>query len=250
MALVTTEAFVLKSFRYGETSMIYRLFTRDRGVVPVIAKGVRRPKSRFGASLDPFHRLKVVYYDKQSRDIQTLSQVELLAAHPGVVASLERMESAGAWFRFLRAVVPEHAPAEPLYELAVVALGRLEAVPPERVRRWETYHRAIAADRLGIAPRLDACAGCGRDLPDPRGMTLAIEEGGLACAACAGRVAGGHTRLGSEMYGLLLLYHHPDWSLVAGLGEPDAAESRVQEQVHRFVDWHADLGSRVRGARR
>lgn len=250
MSLVTTEAFVLKAFRYGETSMIYRLFTRDRGVVPVIAKGVRRPKSRFGASLDPFHRLRVVYYDKPSRDIQTLSQVELLAAHPGVVASLERMEAAGAWFRFLRAVVPEHAPAEPLYELAVAALDRLDTVPPDRVRRWETYHRAIAAERLGLAARLDQCASCGAGLPDPRGMSLAIEEGGLACAGCAGRGAGGRARFGSELYGLLLLYHHPDWSLLAGLGAPDAAESRVQEQVHRFVDWHADLGHRVRGARR
>ncbi|MDX1660993.1 MAG: DNA repair protein RecO [Gemmatimonadota bacterium] len=250
MSLVTTEAFVLKAFRYGETSMIYRLFTRDRGVVPVIAKGVRRPKSRFGASLDPFHRLKVVYYDKASRDIQTLSQVELLAAHPGVVSSLERMEAAGAWFRFLRAVVPEHAPAEPLYELAVAALDRLEAVPVDRVRRWETYHRAMAAGRLGLAPRLDACAGCGRDLPDPRGMSLAIGEGGLVCASCSGGIAGGRIRVDTDAYGLLLLYHHPDWELVAELGEPGAAEARVQEHVHRFVDWHADLGTRVRGARR
>ena len=49
--IVRTEAFVLKAVRFGETSMIYRLFTRDRGVVPVMAKGARRPKSRFGASL-------------------------------------------------------------------------------------------------------------------------------------------------------------------------------------------------------
>ncbi|MBW3660083.1 MAG: DNA repair protein RecO [Gemmatimonadetes bacterium] len=250
MALVRTEAFVLKAFRYGETSMIYRLFTRDRGVVPVIAKGVRRPKSRFGASLDPFHRLQVVYYDKPGREIQTLSQVELLAGHPGVVGSLDRMEAAGTWFRFLRAVVPEHAPAETLYDLAVTALDRLDHVPPESVRRWETYHRAIAAERLGLAPRLDQCAACGADLPDRAGMTLAIEEGGLACAACGSRGGSGRMPVGSDLYGLLLLYHHPDWSLVADLDESGAAEARVQELVHRFVDWHADLGARVRGARR
>lgn len=246
MALVRTEAFVLKAFRYGETSMIYRLFTRDRGVVPVIAKGVRRPKSRFGASLDPFHRLAVVYYDKPSREIQTLSQVELLAGHPGVVSSLERMEAAGSWFRFLRAVVPEHAPAEPLYALAAASLERLESVPAEAVRRWETYHRAIAAERLGLAPRLEACASCGRELPDPRGMSLVVEEGGLVCADCA---AGRGTRVDATAYGLLMLYHHPDWSLLEGLGEPGRAEARVQELVHRFVDWHADLGGRVRGTR-
>ena len=29
MAIIRTEAFVLKAFRFGETSMIYRLLTRD-----------------------------------------------------------------------------------------------------------------------------------------------------------------------------------------------------------------------------
>ena len=95
MAIVRTEAFVLKAVRFGETSMIYRLFTRDRGVVPVIAKGARRPKSRFGAALGTFQRLLVTYYQKEGREVQTLSGVDLLAAHRGIAASLPRLEAAG-----------------------------------------------------------------------------------------------------------------------------------------------------------
>lgn len=240
MAIVRTEAFVLKAIRFGETSMIYRLFTRDQGVVPVIAKGARRPKSRFGAALDSFHRLGVTYHARQGREIQTLTAVELLAGHPGITRSLERMEAAGAWFRFLRAVMPDGAPAASLYGLAAEALPRLEATPPARTRRWQAYHMAAAAVLMGIAPQLETCAACGRPLPDGRALAFAVEEGGVTCAGClAGRH--GSRPLTAGEYALLTLYHHPDYPLVEEM-EPDAGEEyQVQDIIYDFIRCHADL---------
>jgi len=240
MALVRTEAFVLKAFRFGETSMIYRLLTRDRGVVPVIARGARRPKSRLGAAVNAFRRLDVTYYDKPGREIQTLSQAEVVADHRHILSSLERLEAAGQWFRFLRTLLPDGAPAEPLYALAVVALERLDRTPDGGLRRWETYHRAAVAELLGLAPQLDACLGCGRPLPDGGALAFSLEEGGLACAGCAPRM--GSTRpLAGREYALLALYHHPDWSLVEALDDLAEEERRVQELVDRFVAYHADV---------
>ena len=51
MSLVTTPAVVLQTYRYSETSKVVRLATRELGVQSAIAKGVLRPKSRFGAGL-------------------------------------------------------------------------------------------------------------------------------------------------------------------------------------------------------
>ncbi len=51
MPLVTTDAIVLHTFRYGETSKIARLLTRDHGPQSVIAKGAMNPKGKFGARL-------------------------------------------------------------------------------------------------------------------------------------------------------------------------------------------------------
>jgi DNA repair protein RecO (recombination protein O) len=240
MSIVRTEAFVLKAFRFGETSMIYRLLTRDRGVVPVIAKGARSPRSRLGAAVDPFRRLDVTYYDKPGREIQTLSQAEVLSDHRDILASLERLEAAGQWFRFLRALLPDGAPAEPIYALAVEALERLERLPVGRIARWQAYHRAAAANRLGLAAQLDGCMGCGRDLPDGGPLWLSIEEGGLACAACA-VPDGSWSALSGDEYAVLTLYHHPDWTLLEELDELGADELRVQDLVLRFVAWHADV---------
>lgn len=239
MALIRTDAFVIQTVRYGETSLICRLLTRECGVVAVIAKGGRAARSRFGARLDPFRRLQVTYYDKPGREIQTLSQADMVEEHPAVLRSLERMEAAGAWFRFLRSALPERAPAGPVFDLAAESLKRLGAVPPGQVGRWQTWHRSAAAAWLGLAPRLESCTACDRELPDPRGMGLAVEEGGLVCADCAAGRSG--ARISSREYALLALYHHPDWDLVAALGPPRREEARVQKHVDRFVAWHLDL---------
>jgi len=240
VGLVRTEALVFKAFRFGETSMIVRLFTREQGVVPVIARGIRRPKSRFGGALEPFHRLRVTYYDKPGREIQTLKDVELLAEHPGVVHSLERMEVGGRWLRLLRAVVPDSVPAPPLWDLAASAVARLEAVPVERTGRWDAYHRARIGSELGLEPRLHHCAGCGRPRTAGEGLAFSLEEGGIVCPGCASRRPG--TRpLTPREYALLLLYHHPDWNLISALEPPPAEERETRRLVREFLDYHAGL---------
>jgi recombinational DNA repair protein (RecF pathway) len=141
-------------------------------------------------------------------------------------------------------------PAGTLYALAVAALARLDVTPIARVRRWEAYHRAAVGRLLGLAPRLDACAACGRELPEPAPARLAfsIEEGGVLCGGCAASRPGA-SALAGEAYGLLQLYHHPEYGLVSALGEGTDAEARVQEIVRRFLAWHAGVSPAAAGLR-
>jgi DNA repair protein RecO (recombination protein O) len=68
-------AFILQHRHYRETSVILDLFTRDYGIVGVLAKGVRKPKSRTAGLLQPFKALTVSYCGKA--ELKTLTQVEL-----------------------------------------------------------------------------------------------------------------------------------------------------------------------------
>ena len=51
-----TEAVVLRSIRYGEADRVVHLYSATRGRIGAIAKGSRRPKSRFGGRLEPCFR--------------------------------------------------------------------------------------------------------------------------------------------------------------------------------------------------
>jgi DNA repair protein RecO (recombination protein O) len=68
-------AFILQHRQYRETSLILDLFTRDYGIVGVLAKGVRKSKSRTAGLLLPFKALLISYRGKA--ELKTLTHVEL-----------------------------------------------------------------------------------------------------------------------------------------------------------------------------
>lgn len=70
-------AYVLHSRNYKETSLILEMLTRDFGKVRVVAKGVRKSKSKTAALLRPFASLTVSYLG--GGGLKTLTQVELTA---------------------------------------------------------------------------------------------------------------------------------------------------------------------------
>ena len=49
--LTKTRGIVFRKVNYGETSLIVDIFTREHGLMPYIISGVRKPKSRMGATL-------------------------------------------------------------------------------------------------------------------------------------------------------------------------------------------------------
>ncbi|SRR6056297_252613 len=73
--IVKSEAIVLRTVDYSESSIIATLFTKEKGKVAVIAKGARKPKNKFAAFLVVGQLLEVVFYSKESRSVQTLSDV-------------------------------------------------------------------------------------------------------------------------------------------------------------------------------
>ena len=62
--IVSTDAIVLRSMKYGETSKIVTLYSKKFGKIKVIAKGARSAKSKFGASLEPMMHSSVIFYKK------------------------------------------------------------------------------------------------------------------------------------------------------------------------------------------
>ena len=76
-----TEAIVLRSLRFSEADRILHLYTRDRGRIGAIAKGVRKTKSRFGARLEPLSHVELVLHEG-SGELQTVTGVALIALAP------------------------------------------------------------------------------------------------------------------------------------------------------------------------
>ena len=74
------EAVVLRSLRLGEADRVLHLYTRERGRVGAVAKGIRRTKSRFGARLEPLSRVALILHEGRG-ELHTVSAAEIVQSN-------------------------------------------------------------------------------------------------------------------------------------------------------------------------
>lgn len=183
-----TPALILGSLRYGDTSRIVRLLTRDFGMISAIAKGALRPKSRFGASLQLLSEGQAHLLPSRSSDLHTLTAFDLTRWHGGLATELARFRTASALAELATRFVPPMANPE-LFDQILDAVGLLEIAPTEAldVVGLRALWQLIA--ELGLGPSLDLCARDGVPVP-PGPAILSLGDGGLLCPTCS-RGAGG-----------------------------------------------------------
>ena len=68
------DAFLLHQRPYGNTSVIAEMFTLENGRISVIARGAKKPKSKFFGILSPFSKLRITYRGRS--ELKTLTNVD------------------------------------------------------------------------------------------------------------------------------------------------------------------------------
>jgi DNA repair protein RecO (recombination protein O) len=190
----TTDAIVLSRFDLGEADRVLTLITPGGGKLKAIAKGVRRPTSRLGGSLEPFAELNVAL--ARGRTFDVVTEVRVGHAWLHLRDSLE--PAATAWYLAEladRSLEERHA-AEPLYALLRRAYELLDAgMAPGRVARWYEMH---LADELGVRPELDRCVECDRVLEADETFRWVPPLGECCASAARAAAAGSPTRSSSQ----------------------------------------------------
>src|SRR5215813_11328744 len=125
---VKTEAVVLRSIRYGEADRVVHLYSSTRGRIGAIAKGSRRPKSRFGGRLEPFFRLDLVLYEGRG-DLLTVTSAETVAAHPRLREHGGALDGAARACRSVARIFDDGEPHAGVYNLLANELALLDAQP-------------------------------------------------------------------------------------------------------------------------
>src|SRR5262252_5041201 len=184
MAIVTTEGIVLKTHALGDTSRIVTAYTREHGLVKLVAKGARKTPSRFGYALEPLSRARYVFYFKPDRDLHLLSQADTLAPTGSRIENLERLAHAEAALELIDRLVWGEEPHTELFDLLAATLEAVVDAPTEALPALTIAFELQVASLLGYRPRLDACAECGGML-SPRRLFSPV-RGGLLCERCAG----------------------------------------------------------------
>ena len=240
MRSLATDAVVLHVFDYSESSRIVRLATHEAGVVSALARGARRPKSRFGSGLDLFADGVAHLLLKDGRDLQTLAAFDLTRARPALGRDLDRFTGA-ATLAELALRFSTDDPTGALYPTLADALDTL-AGAPEAYRTTAALAgawRLLAA--LGFSPALSECAGCHALLPPDEDTLFDHGAGGALCARCGARALQGRRLPAAARHSVSAWL---DGSPVPPL---DVSEGRAHQRLLReFVRHHLEDGRPLR----
>jgi DNA repair protein RecO (recombination protein O) len=177
-----TEAVVLRSIRYGEADRIVHLYSAARGRIGAIAKGSRRPKSRFGGRLEPFFRLNLVLHEGRG-ELLTVTSVSTVDGYPRLRASGAALAAGARACDAVLRLLDAEEPNPPAYNLLCRYLAMLDEPDAERAADLATAlaFRLKLALAAGFSPELASCANCG-EADHLTGFSGAA--GGVVCAAC------------------------------------------------------------------
>jgi len=110
MPVYTSEALVLRTYKLGEADRIVVFLTKDRGKKRGVAKGARRPRSRFTGALEPMTRAGVAYYERELRDLVRINYVEPQRSPMAVVDHPDTSGSALGHVEYFAELIDEWAP--------------------------------------------------------------------------------------------------------------------------------------------
>jgi DNA repair protein RecO (recombination protein O) len=159
MALVQTEAIVLRSYNLAEADRIVVCLTRSAGLVRGVAKGARRLKSRFGAALEPFTLIALSFYEKENRELVSFSQTEILKSHFNLSANPEIANALAYMGELLVEFAAPHEGDEKLFRMVSACLNAIAASQEDSqtiLRYFEVWLLRLA----GFLPDLRSCTEC------------------------------------------------------------------------------------------
>lgn len=184
--ITKTEAVVLKSMNYRDSSKIVTFYTRRFGKVKCIAKGARQMKSKFGAGLEPITNVSLVLYKKEHRELQLVSQCDAIKTYKSTHSELERMAVALSVLELVNQLVHEEEGNDALYLLLVETLDEIERAKRNLINLFFAFEIRCAS-LFGFSPGLAACSACGRSLDDigiDGTAVFQLSKGSVLCGRC------------------------------------------------------------------
>jgi len=188
MRAYSTDALVLRTYRYGEADQIVVFLTEDRGKKRGVAKNATKSRRRFGAALEPLTRGRATYVEREARELVRLDRIEPQQSPLSAVRARLGDEAVialghAAYFaELLDEWSPDGSPNERLFRLGAAvgeALG--EAGPPDVLARYFEYWLL----RLeGVYPALDRCPRCG-EARLAAGAVFIAGEHAYVCRECS-----------------------------------------------------------------
>jgi len=176
MAVLSSEAVVLRTWPVHEADLIVSFFTRDYGRIKGVAKWALKSRKRFGGALEPMTVARAWYAERPRAELVRLDQLEIIRSPLSGPVDMARMAVLSFYAEVLDECLPEHDPHETVFRLLLSVLeqtaavspeaGHSGAVQPQASQPWMalTYFSLWITRLMGLLPDVGHCMACQQEL--------------------------------------------------------------------------------------
>ncbi|MGL4818896.1 MAG: DNA repair protein RecO [Bacilli bacterium] len=216
------EGIVLRSIDYGENNRILTVYTREMGKVSLLARGAKKPKSKYSAIAQPFLGLSVVASFGLNNGMGTIDSADVTNRYRTLMTDIVQCGYASFLAELVWRAVEDGRPSSGLYTLLSEAFTAIdEGQDAELVSFMFQLH---LFHFLGCSPYLQGCASCqSTDIL----AGFSISEGGYLCQNC---IAG--ARYPFHLTGKQLKF----LSILSGLRISQLGDANVSVETRKKVD--------------
>ncbi|NPV52059.1 MAG: DNA repair protein RecO [Firmicutes bacterium] len=233
MSLYKTEGIVLRNRDLGEADRIVTIYTRERGKVRGVAKGARRPRSRFVGSTLVFTYADFLIF--KGRGLDNISQVAIIEPFSRLRSDLALMAYASYMAELVDISTEEEEKNDDIFPLLLTAFRVLPELPDPEMLRFAFEMRLMTC--LGYKPVLDRCARCGGVL-EAAELAFGAAAGGALCLECAGAPGGGAVRVSRGAVELLKRILNHDLKRIGQLKASVEAKRQLDAALKSHIDYH------------
>jgi DNA repair protein RecO (recombination protein O) len=233
----SSRGIVLSKEFFGEADSYVQFFTKEWGMISVLAKSARKSRRRYVGGLDLFcHDEIFIRGDVKERPY--LQELTVLNAFTGLRDKLERAWTAGRMVQWVRKLADVATPMPGVYSLLGQTLALAEKEnSDERLELLALVFKLKLLAQIGLKPKVDVCARCESALRGNNFFNL--EAGGILCDLCSKGV--GHQDFlpidndGRLMLDLADRFKLPNWEMLE-FSAPKTAN--LTQLVTRFATFH------------
>ncbi len=182
MRTFSSEGIILKRVDFGEADRLITIFTKNKGKITSLAKGIRRIKSRRSGNVDLLNKAKLFF--AESRSLPILTEAESIETYKDLKKDLKKVGHAYYLTELVDQFFHDQQESYRTYELLSEALGLLDKLPLDKVENIVHAFEVKILSFAGFRPQLFSCVKCRGPL-EPDGNMISPEVGGLIDNSCA-----------------------------------------------------------------
>ncbi len=218
--------------KYRGTGRVVVFFTRERGKVEAVARGVGKPGSKLASLVEPLTLSKL--FLAKGRELDHLTEGDVLNPFYGLRSNMQRFGYASYIAELTARATEPDLPMPQLFEALQTSLDALEGgAPPDIITGGFALH---LLRQLGVGPILEQCSNCGRSLTGQ--LQYSPSAGGLICGDCAPPGASAGLPVSGMTAGLLRCMATFPIDRLSRLSCPPVSRKEIGRIVRCHIEYH------------